>query len=457
MDAVAQRRVHSYAVDQVPLETLGSLADRIDTESATKVGSGSLGVVLVALDRPTGQQVAIKVISTKRVAECGESEARIRKEVRAMYDIDHPNLVRLIDVLYHPRRLPHIEWDPPYLCVVMDYISDSEPLSNKLRRFGRSVELANTVLPQIASALASMHEKGLVHRDVWSENVMISSSRQAILVDLGCAEYIQGESAVNSKLNIPYMSPESAGGQRQSLGDDCWALGLLVSEMVTGLFIRDRMGRSDIPLHFARPALGECKRETSRLGGQILATITSGLLELEAPRRMSMQTVLAQCRAIPQMPVANGTPKPQPQASASKASGPGGFYVGQQVTYMPRSHNIRRAAVVVGRVAGRKAWQIQLTNGVTKEVEDSDMWRISAVDAPAPPPLKPNYATATNVQAARVSSPPVAVRLQAAPSMHIGAPPGARPTAVAYPQRMAPQGASVVMPVNVVMPGVRRI
>merc|ERR1711933_83920 len=125
---------------------------------------------------------------------------------------------------------------------------------------------------------------------------MGSRHGKAVLVDLGCAEYINGESAHNSKLNIPYMSPEAAAGQRQGTGDDSWALGLLITEIVTGVFVRDRMGRSDIPIHFARPALAEAKREALQLGGKLMGSVlATRLLELEADRRMTMAEVLQHC------------------------------------------------------------------------------------------------------------------------------------------------------------------
>merc|ERR1719387_591248 len=115
VDVAAKTRVLSYINDEAQLDLLGMLADRVNMQRAVKVGSGSLGVVLAAKDRVTGRQLAVKVLSLKRVKESGEGEPRIRKEVKAMSELEHPSLVRLVDVLACSTRLPHIEWEPPYL------------------------------------------------------------------------------------------------------------------------------------------------------------------------------------------------------------------------------------------------------------------------------------------------------------------------------------------------------
>eukprot|EP00931_Biecheleriopsis_adriatica_P064190 TRINITY_DN39013_c0_g1_i1.p1 TRINITY_DN39013_c0_g1~~TRINITY_DN39013_c0_g1_i1.p1 ORF type:complete len:761 (-),score=124.38 TRINITY_DN39013_c0_g1_i1:58-2340(-) len=301
------------------LRNLGLLQDHVALRSAARLGSGSLGVVLLAQDRRTSQQLAVKVISLKLVQSLGAEESRVWREAQVMREVQHPNLVRLIDVLAGWDPLPHVTSEPPYLCIVMEYVADSEALSNTMRRSGPAPQLAERVVPQLASALAQMHKLGVVHRDVWSENVLYSEDGKAVLVDLGCAEYIGGRPAVNSKLNIPYMSPEAAAGMVQQTGDDCWALGLLITEMVTGSFVADRLGRSDVPIHFNRAALSSALTETSARGGPLLNRLTSQLLDFTAARRLQMADVLDVFRPTP-CSSGNGV-APCHSASGSEASG----------------------------------------------------------------------------------------------------------------------------------------
>eukprot|EP00930_Biecheleria_cincta_P006871 TRINITY_DN107959_c0_g1_i1.p1 TRINITY_DN107959_c0_g1~~TRINITY_DN107959_c0_g1_i1.p1 ORF type:complete len:736 (-),score=112.57 TRINITY_DN107959_c0_g1_i1:47-2221(-) len=278
---------------------LGNLHDRVCLQSVSRLGSGSLGVVLLAQDQRTREQLAIKAISLKLAKLSGAEEERVWQEAKVMREVQHPNLARLLDVLACWDHLPHVNSEPPYLCLVMEYVADSEPLSNAMRRRGPSRQLAERVVPQLAAALAEMHRRGIVHRDVWSENVLIDERERAVLVDLGCSEYISSRPAVNSKLNIPYMSPEAAAGMPQGTGDDCWALGLLITEMVTGCFVADRIGRSDMPIHFNRAALFNAQSEAISSGGPVLGKVTGQLLEFSAFGRMSMAEVLEQLSPEP--------------------------------------------------------------------------------------------------------------------------------------------------------------
>lgn len=308
--ALVDRPVPSTG-SQNHLDQLGNLEDRVHVQGAVRLGAGSLGLVLLVQDRRGGPPVAVKVISLPFVRESGQDEARVWREVQVMQEIAHPNVVRLLDVLTTKNRLPHVSAEPPYLCIVMEYVAESEPLSNLLRRAGPSAALARQVLPQLAGALSLMHRRGWVHRDVWSENVLVDCRGRAVLVDLGCAEYTGSGSrpAVNSKLNIPYMSPESAQGLQQSPGDDSWGLGLLLTEIITGRFVADRLGgRSDVPIHFQQPALKEALQETQARACQLLGKVVVQLLEPNARRRFSMEDVLACCSHAMKAPSCTSAP-----------------------------------------------------------------------------------------------------------------------------------------------------
>lgn len=336
-----------------------------------------------------------------------------------MREIDHPHLVRLVDVMASWNHVPHVQSDPPHVCIAMEYVADSEPLSSALRKQGPSLPLAMQVLPQLAAALGLMHKSGLVHRDVWSENVLVCErTGRAVLVDLGCAEYVGSEPAVNSKLNIPYMSPEAARGLPQATGDDCWAVGLLMTEILTGRFVAERLGRSDWPIHFNPQALADAIQEAVHLGGALLGRICAQLLDITASQRLSMVEVITQCQG---QNVTNGGPTPPPRLALQPPPAPatvvppqlpativatqptqtqprpcfpprGGYPAppgqaqstlvpaasashqppmdgnvclvpGQHVQYRPQAQGGARSAVIVGRLPKASAWQIQIEGG----------------------------------------------------------------------------------------------
>mmetsp|Transcript_103525 Transcript_103525/g.259553 ORF Transcript_103525/g.259553 Transcript_103525/m.259553 type:complete len:536 (-) Transcript_103525:82-1689(-) len=345
------------------LDRLPQLEERVHIQGAVKIGSGNLGVVLLVQDRQNlGRKIAVKVISLKLVRDTGSEEARVWREVQIMRDLGpHPHMVQLVDVLASWQRVPHVAGDPPHVCIAMEYIADSEPLSNVLRRCGSSPTLASQVLPQLADALSLMHQTGLVHRDVWSENVLVSErTGRAVLVDLGCAEYVSSESAVTSKLNIPYMSPEAAQGLQQAPGDDCWALGLVLSEMLTGRFVADRLGRSDLPIHYNMQVLSETVSEAAVKGGPLLGSICTHLLDMSAEQRSSMAEVVARCQCQSQANgaanVAGGSPRQTSGRLQSAA-----FQTPVPVSALPKStFQPRRvpSSALVPSAPGPQVWQI---------------------------------------------------------------------------------------------------
>lgn len=474
-------RLVKYLEGELSVDALEHLDDRVDTAGSVKIGSGSLGDVILVREKATGHQLAAKVISLQRLLQSGANEARIRREVQAMRELDHPNIVRLVGVLVCRHHLAHVGSEPPYICILMEYVRNSEPLSNVLRRSGPQPQLSLRVVAQLVSALAQMHSRGLVHRDVWSENVLVDSKRgSVVLVDLGNAEFFDRGPVVHSAhMNLPYLSPQCTQGERQQPGDDCWALGLLITELVTGRFVLDRAGRTDVPLHFKRAMLKEAISETVAKGGPVLGKLCPMFLEVDASRRLSMADALAEISRndgqttpmTPSPPLEEsslvGKAPASPNLSQSAAQGrrqfnvsppgstkasnvapPGGAIiksnnkaascglapgmisnspsyvagaVGQVVTppggptlaapgcdggptggpngpssdspadgispgagvyYLPRSNNSPQPAVVVGRMANSKGWQIRLAGGLVKEVDENDAWRLLPATVP---------------------------------------------------------------------------
>jgi len=358
IDGTTQKYLEGLSV-----ENLSKLEESVDTVGSVKIGSGSLGDVILVRERATNRKLAIKVISLKRLRQSGTSEARVRREVEVMRELNHPHIVRLVGVTLCENRLTNVGSDPPYICILMEYVRNSEPLSNVLRRAGPQPSRSLQVVWQLASALALIHQRGIVHRDIWSENVLVDGNGTVVLVDLGNAEFFDRVSeGASEHMNLPYLSPQCAQGDKQQPGDDCWALGILITELVTGRFVVDRTGRTDVPLHFRRAAFLDAVNETVVRGG-LLGKICVQLLELDVKRRMTMVEVLREFK----------------EAMGHKP--------GDAVMYIPRSHNVPHQSVVIGRLPGRDAWQIKLPNGNVKDVDDAEAWRIIPISLGGVPDL----------------------------------------------------------------------
>jgi eukaryotic-like serine/threonine-protein kinase len=209
-----------------PLATLReALRDRYTVER--EVGRGGMAVVLLAHDRKLDRPVAIKVLSpgvlTPTAAE------RFLREIRITAQLQHPNILSLIDS-GEARGL---------LYSVMPYI-EGETLRQRLLAGPLPIPEALLLTREIAEALAYAHGRGIIHRDVKPENILLSGEH-AIVADFGIARAVglaSGNTLTGRGLPIgtaPYMSPEQVlGDARGDARSDVYSTGCVLYEMLTG-------------------------------------------------------------------------------------------------------------------------------------------------------------------------------------------------------------------------------
>lgn len=198
------------------------------------LGAGGTGVVWRARDEQTGREVAIKQLRAE-YAQDARLKRRLRREARAVARLDHPNIVRLYD-------LGEDDAGNPYL--VMEYVEGPTLAELRYRTrlgLGRIVVL----IDQILGALAFAHARGVIHRDLKPQNVVIAKGQGGIdevkLLDFGLAR-VEDDSdarltlAQQDVFGTPiYMSPEQATGDHEiSPATDIYALGVVIWELLTG-------------------------------------------------------------------------------------------------------------------------------------------------------------------------------------------------------------------------------
>ncbi|WP_433828259.1 serine/threonine-protein kinase [Actinoplanes sp. CA-015351] len=195
-----------------------------------KLGTGGMSVVWRGYDETLGRDVAVKVLSPQ-LAEDRTFRDRLRQEALAAARLCHPHITGIHD--FGEARISE-ELTVPF--VVME-LNDGESLGARIGRQG-SLEWreAVTIAAEVASALATAHARGLVHRDVTPANVMLTGAG-AKVVDFGISAIVGQRDAApdGSLLGTPaYLAPERLAGVAVSPATDVYALGLLLYRALTG-------------------------------------------------------------------------------------------------------------------------------------------------------------------------------------------------------------------------------
>ncbi|MCI0340210.1 MAG: serine/threonine protein kinase [Planctomycetales bacterium] len=191
------------------------------------LGRGAQGVVVKAVRERDKRRVAVKILSGS-MAKVSEFRKRFRREASVAMEIQHPNVVAGLEV-------GQVEGLP---FVVMEYV-DGETLGT---RFGRGTMTEPEVLSvakQIGSALACAHERGLVHRDIKPDNIMLGKDGVAKLMDLGLAKESGGGeelTVTGSVFGTPgYLSPEGAVDSKDTdIRSDIYSLGCTLYRALAG-------------------------------------------------------------------------------------------------------------------------------------------------------------------------------------------------------------------------------
>jgi serine/threonine protein kinase len=200
------------------------LSDRYRLES--KLGSGGMSTVYLALDQTLERHVAIKVLH-REMSDQPDQLERFRRESRAVAQLSHPNVVAVIDA--------GDDAGHPY--IVFEYV-EGETLKERIDRFGRlPLDEAAAYSIEIGRGLQAAHLAQMVHRDVKPQNVLIDAEGRAKVTDFGIALSQQSDGLTKTGRVLgttDYVSPEQAMGREVDARSDVYALGILLYEMLIG-------------------------------------------------------------------------------------------------------------------------------------------------------------------------------------------------------------------------------
>ena len=199
-------------------------------ELIRSLGEGSSGAVFLALDRETGEHVALK----KLFKLDQKSVLRFKREFRSLADISHPNLVKLYDL--------HRGQDDWF--ITMEYVSGKDLRQGHAGPAAANDNAARSVVSlfhDLACGVQAIHRAGMLHRDLKPSNVVVSDTGRVIVLDFGLVREIEADDAIvltqdGTVSGTPaYMSPEQASGGKLTEAADWYAFGVMLYEAISGV------------------------------------------------------------------------------------------------------------------------------------------------------------------------------------------------------------------------------
>lgn len=349
------------------------------------IGAGGMGEVYRAVHSKIGRVVAVKVLTQS--VPSPSFITRFHNEARIQASLHHHNIATLYDFL-------EFKGQP---CIVMEYV-DGETLTERIARFGSlPAEEALYIFQTVTEAIRYIHGQGVLHRDIKSNNIKISSTGEVKLLDFGIAK--SGDTPSMTRTGdvigtLEYLSPEQVKAGAADARSDIWALGTLLYEMMTG------------QLPFKSPNIGDlcdkiCKAQYASVSSlnpsvphEVEAIISRCLKKKAADRYQTAWDVLQDTKRIAATvpaPTLRGTNITSLVTGAKKNSWKltalaaavlvmiiGIYFV------MPSSDNPSGRSADQGNVKTQtKAQEKQAANQISKSPAAMEHYRIATVDGTA--------------------------------------------------------------------------
>ncbi len=248
------------------------------------IGRGGMAEVYVAVDTILNREVAVKILHGDL---CNDpiSLLRFKREAQASCALVHPNIVEIYDV----------GEDEGQHFIVMEYIRGKTLKQLTLTRGALSKEEALDVMKQLVSAISTAHKKGIIHRDIKPQNVLVKDDGSIKVVDFGIALAHDAMQLTNSDSilgSVHYLAPEIARGENATVQSDIYSLGIVLFELLSG----DVPYKGDSPVQIAlrhmRDELPELKTLIPQLPQSIENIVTKATVKKKEYRYTSAAQML---------------------------------------------------------------------------------------------------------------------------------------------------------------------
>ena len=192
-----------------------------------RVAKGGMGAVYLGEEMEKGGQVAVKIL-TGEFSRMPGIQGRFKREAGAALRLDHPNIVRTIEM----------GKEDTYVYIVSEYLSGGSLVDLVVKEKRLTPQRAVEIIGDVLAGLQHAHEAGVVHRDIKPGNVLLTPEGRAKVIDFGLAKDAESNTILTLTGNVvgtpAYMAPEQAMGETAGPASDQYACGILTWLMLTG-------------------------------------------------------------------------------------------------------------------------------------------------------------------------------------------------------------------------------
>jgi serine/threonine-protein kinase len=327
------------------------------------LGSGGMARVFLTHDEALGRAVALKIL-WEQYADNEEFVERFKREARSAAALSHPNVVSVYD------------WgcseDETYY-IAMEYVPGGTLKDRIIGEGALDPSRAAELGCQVAEALGFAHKRGVIHRDVKPQNILLTASSEAKVADFGIARAVGAMAATSvSKTGmvlgtVAYMSPEQALGEPVGPQSDLYSLGVVLYEMLTGNLPHE----ADSPIALAVKHVSEPVRPPKEVNPEVpdgMNALVSGLLAKKAEDRHGSAVEIAEDLRrvrhglLPLGLVSAGAVKGVPLRSSAQATRPISLAAaaseGKRWTKRTKAPWVLLAAFALFALLGGGAWSL---------------------------------------------------------------------------------------------------
>ena len=205
-------------------------------EIISRIGAGGMGEVYLAEDTRLERRVAIKLLPSSLVSD-EQAKRRLLREAKSAATLDHPNICAIYEVGEENGRS----------FIAMQFV-EGETLASRIERAPLDIQAVLDIADQVAAALRAAHSRGIIHRDIKPQNMLISGSGLVKVLDFGLAKRIYDRTSDASEVEtasllteaglivgtVPYMSPEQVRAESLDSRSDIFSFGVVLYEMLSG-------------------------------------------------------------------------------------------------------------------------------------------------------------------------------------------------------------------------------